>query len=106
MSQPFILAIVGFAILNGLFSPFLRPVFAAVVLFSPGFFATNLSIVFFLSSIVTSTLTIMVAGVPAALYERFTGRTKSDTTSLYIWLFCTAILTLPAVLTFLEIGRG
>jgi hypothetical protein len=102
--QPFIIAIVGFAILNGMFSPMLRTIFAALLLFAPAFFADNLAVVFFMSSITLSTLTIMVAGVPAALYERFNGLEESTPTSLYIWLFCTAILTIPAVLTFLDIG--
>lgn len=102
--QPFILGIVGFAILNGMFSPLLRTVFAALLLFSPAFFAASLPILFFLSSITLATLTIMVAGVPAALYERYHGLPESTPTSMYIWLFATAILTLPAVLTFLEVG--
>jgi hypothetical protein len=102
--QPFVLAIVGFAIVNGMFSPLLRTIFAALLLFAPAFFAESLAILFFLSSITLATLTIMLAGVPAALYERYYDLRESTAASMYIWLFCTAILTLPAVLTFLELG--
>ena len=52
-----------------------------------------------------ATATIILAGIPAALYERFVGA-KDDSTeaSLWIWLAGTAILTLPAIGNFLKIG--
>ena len=57
------------------------------------------------SSLMVSTATIILGGIPAALYERFTGA-KDDSTpvSLWIWLAGTAILTLPAVGNFLQFG--
>ena len=52
-----------------------------------------------------STGTIIVAGIPAALYERFTGVTEDSTdVSLWIWLAGTALLTLPAIGNFFQIG--
>jgi hypothetical protein len=55
------------------------------------------------SSLVVSTATIIVGGIPAAIYERYVGA-KEDSTeiSLWIWLAGTALLTLPAVGNFLE----
>jgi hypothetical protein len=52
-----------------------------------------------------STGTIILAGVPAAIYEHFAGA-KEDSTeaSLWIWLALTALLTLPAIGNFIEIG--
>ena len=52
-----------------------------------------------------STATIILAGIPAAIYERFVGA-KDDSTpvSLWIWLAGTAILTVPAIGNFLQIG--
>ena len=49
--------------------------------------------------------TIILAGIPAALYERYIGA-KDDSTeaSLWIWLAGTGLLTLPAMGNFLEIG--
>jgi hypothetical protein len=57
------------------------------------------------SSLMVSTATIILAGIPAALYERFIGA-KDDSTegSLFIWLAGTALLTLPAMGNFLKIG--
>ena len=52
-----------------------------------------------------STATIILGGIPAAIYERFTGATDDSTeASLWIWLAGTAILAIPAVGTFLKVG--
>ena len=50
-----------------------------------------------------STATIILGGIPAAIYERFIGA-KDDSTeaSLWIWLAGTGILTIPAIGTFLR----
>ena len=52
-----------------------------------------------------STATIILAGIPAAIYERFIGA-KDDSTvvSMWIWLAGTAILTLPAIGNFFNVG--
>jgi hypothetical protein len=57
------------------------------------------------SSLMVSTATIILGGIPAAIYERVIGA-KDDSTpvSLWIWLAGTAILTLPAAGNFLQIG--
>ena len=52
-----------------------------------------------------STATVILAGIPAALYERYVGAKDDSTdTSLWIWLAGTAILAIPAVGNFLRIG--
>ena len=52
-----------------------------------------------------STATIILGGIPAAIYERFAGiKDDSTVTSLWIWLAGTAILTIPAIGDFLRIG--
>ena len=52
-----------------------------------------------------STATIILAGIPAAIYERFVGaKDNSTVVSLWIWLAGTAILALPAAGNFLKIG--
>ena len=100
----FIFAIVGFAIINGMFSPLLPQALGAVLIMGPAFFATSISILFFFASILLATLTIMVAGVPAALYERATGASDSTQVSMWIWLACSGVLTLPAIIQFLDVG--
>jgi hypothetical protein len=52
-----------------------------------------------------STATIILAGIPAAIYERYVGaREQSNEISLWIWLAGTALLTLPAIGNFLRLG--
>jgi hypothetical protein len=56
------------------------------------------------ASLMASTATIITGGIPAALYERLVGA-KEDSTdvSLWSWLACTGILTLPAFGNFFDI---
>ena len=49
------------------------------------------------SSIVVSTATLLLSGIPAALYERFMRPAPDDHTSLYIWLAGAAVLSIPAL---------
>ena len=52
-----------------------------------------------------STATVILGGIPAAIYERFAGiKGDSTVTSLWIWLAGTGILTIPAIGEFLKIG--
>jgi hypothetical protein len=52
-----------------------------------------------------SSATIILGGIPAAIYERIIGA-KDDSTphSLWIWLAATGILTIPAIGTFFRLG--
>jgi hypothetical protein len=56
------------------------------------------------ASLMVSTATIILGGIPAAIYEHVTGE-KEDSTevSLWIWLAGTALLTLPAMGNFFNI---
>jgi hypothetical protein len=97
MSQNHIVLIVGLAILNGIFSPALIAIFALNGLWYPFFLPPMLPLVFALSSLILSTMTLMIAGVPAALYERVAGGGKSSFTSGMIWFGGVLLLTLPAI---------
>jgi hypothetical protein len=89
--------IIGLAILNGIFSPFLTLVFAFQGLWYPFFMPTSLPTVFMLSSLLVSTLTLMIGGVPAALYERLVSNGQPSMTSAALWFASVALLTLPAM---------
>jgi hypothetical protein len=97
MSQNHIVLIVGLAILNGIFSPALIAIFALNGLWYPFFLPPMLPLVFALSSLILSTMTLMIAGVPAALYERVADGGKSSFTSGMIWFGGVLVLTLPAI---------
>ena len=77
--QPYIIAIVGFGMLSGMFSPVLVPnIYLALRLLAPGLLVSSPHVLVFLVYLVGSTLSIMFGGVPAALYERAT-RTQEST---------------------------
>jgi hypothetical protein len=97
MPHSFILFVVLVAIANGLFSPALLPIFALQGIWYPFFLPASLPVILLLSSLLVSTLTLMLAGVPAALYERSAGNGKSSRLSGLIWLAAAVLLALPAL---------
>ena len=107
MPQHNLVAIIGLAILNGMFSPALIPVFALHGLWYPFFLPAILPAVFLACSLIISTFTLMLGGVPAALYERLFGGGESSSVSGLIWLVAVAVLTLPALPNILNaLGLG
>jgi hypothetical protein len=100
------IAIAFFGMINGLFNPvWLLFAVIHVQILAPAllFGSTPLTLMF--SSLMVSTATIILAGIPAAIYERVTGATNDSTeVSLWIWLAGTAVLTIPAIGNFLRIG--
>ena len=103
MPQHNLVAIVGLAILNGMFSPAIIPVFALHGLWYPFFLPAILPAVFLACSLIVSTFTLMLGGVPAALYERFSAEGKSTTGSGLVWFAAVAVLTLPALPNILNV---
>lgn len=103
--QPYIVAIVAFGMLSGMFSTVMVPnITGALLLLAPGLLISSPQLLVFFVYLVGATLTIMIGGIPAALYERATGATESTATSMWIWLAGTAFVSLPAIVTFLELG--
>lgn len=95
-----LIATAAASLLNGMhFSPYFDPVFILLKPFIAGTLLTTPLVLFYLTSIFISVMTLLVAGVPAALYERFRGLQESNTTSLGIWLACTLLLALPSLLS-------
>ena len=104
--QFYFIGIAFFGMVNGLFNQ-VALLFALihVQILAPAllFGSTGLTLMF--SSLMVSTATIILAGIPAALYERNVGaKDDSNAVSLWIWLAGTALLTLPAIGNFFAIG--
>lgn len=95
-----------FGMINGLFNQALVPfAFLFATVLAPGLFFGSESLALMFASLMASTATIILGGVPAAIYERVTGAKDDSTpTSLWIWLAGTAILTLPAIGNFFQFG--
>lgn len=90
-------AIVLVCIVNGMTSPFADLLFFRAADWLPIAALGNLAVVLYLCSLATSTLTLLAAGVPAAIFERATGRTETDGSSLAIWMAGAILLTLPGI---------
>jgi hypothetical protein len=98
-SNPFIVALMAVGMLNGIFSPFF--VITSQVMITaimPLLILAGPRVTAFLASLIAATATIMLAGVPAALFERITGRRETDTASYAIWLTAAVVISLPALL--------
>lgn len=86
-------ATAGVSLLNGqAFSPVFDPVFFLLKPFLASALYALPMVAFYLTSIFISLVTLMIAGVPAAIYERVTGLKESSPISLGIWLVATIIL--------------
>ena len=97
-------AIALFGVINGLFNH-VWVLFALlhVQILSPALFFGSVGLTLMFSSLMVSTATIIVGGIPAALYERIVGGgEESSEASLWIWLAGCGLLTLPAAGNFLE----
>ena len=104
--QWYFVGIAFFGMINGLFNQlWLWFALIPMQILAPALLFGNVSLTLMFSSLMVSTATIVLAGIPAALYERFTGqREDSNAVSLWIWLAGTALLTLPAMGNFLQTG--
>lgn len=101
----YFIGIAFFGMINGIFNQlwliftllYVQPI-AGPLLFG------NLSLTLMFASLMVSTATVILGGIPAAIYERVTGASDSSNASLWIWLAGTALLALPAAGNFLKIG--
>jgi hypothetical protein len=97
------IAVLAFSLVNGLLSPFLKvlyvlaPVWIVYLFPGAGDFLLLPEFVFYLCSLMIATATLLIGGVPAALYERFAPGAYGSTTAMYIWLAGAGLLSLPSV---------
>jgi hypothetical protein len=99
------IGIAFFGMVNGIFNPLmpLAYVFSKTLMYVPLFGSETL--IFYFASLMLSTAAIILAGIPAAIYEWIIGAKEDSTAvSLWIWLAGTGVLTLPAMGNFLTIG--
>ena len=95
-----------FGMINGIFNQ-LALLFALihVQILAPALLFGSVPLTLMFSSLMVATGTIILGGIPAALYERFVGA-KDDSTeaSLWIWLAGTGVLTIHAIGNFIQVG--
>jgi len=100
------IGIAFFGMINGLFNQdALIFTLIHMQILAPFLLFGSVSLTLMFSSLMVSTATIILGGIPAAIYERVAGA-KDDSTevSLWVWLAGTGILTLPAMGNFLKTG--
>jgi hypothetical protein len=92
------LALIGLALVNGtLASPAYDFVSYFLYNFARGSMFFRPALLDHAISALLSLMTIMLAGIPAAIYERLRGFAHSTPGSLVIWLGGVLLLTLPAL---------
>jgi hypothetical protein len=98
-------AIAFFGMINGLFNQtWLLFALIHMQILAPALLFGNVPLTLMFASLMVSTATIIHGGIPAAIYERATASAETNEVSLWIWLAGTAILTIPAVGNFFNIG--
>lgn len=96
-----LLVTAGMSLLNGMhISPYYDPAFFLMRPFAASFGLTSPLILLYLASMFVSLLTLLLGGVPAALYERARGLTTSTPLSIGIWAISVGVLSLPTWLAF------
>jgi hypothetical protein len=96
--QTLVSFIVGLSIINGIFSPYLNVAIPVAAGLLPELFPRTIEWVLFWSSMLVASATLLVSGIPAALYERFVQPPADADAPAWIWLGTAAFLTLPALL--------
>jgi hypothetical protein len=85
------------SLLNGQgFSPIFDPVFFLLRPFVVGTFLATPLVFFYLTSLFISIMTLLIGGIPAAIYERIRGHADSTPVSVGIWFLTTVLLAIPA----------
>jgi hypothetical protein len=82
--------------ISGMVSPAMMIVAIFSWIWLPSFMLGSPGLIFFLSMLVTATATLLLAGVPAALYER-TGGDPTGHRTLWIWAGSSVLLMLAGL---------
>lgn len=94
--QIFSIVLVASAI-NGMISPAMLIVAIFSWVWMPPFLLGSAGTIFFVSMLVTATGTLLVAGVPAALYERIAGVRTGDA-PLWVWAGAAVLIAVQGIL--------
>lgn len=92
-----LVATAGLSLVNGMhFSPYFDPVFLLLKPFIAGTLISSPLVLLYLASIFVSLMTLLIGGIPAALFERARAQAESSSTSLAIWLATVLVVTIPS----------
>jgi hypothetical protein len=92
-------AVMLVSLLNGMFSPAVVVSWGLMPYLFPILAETGPAFVIVAGSLALTLTTLVVSGVPAALYERVSGR-RATPASAWIWLAGAIFLSLPTIIGF------
>lgn len=103
----FIIGVAALSLLNGMHqSPFFDAAFVLLApFFKASFFISSNLLLFYFTSLTLSAATLILAGAPAAIFEKLTGRVRSDPTSMGIWMAGCFTLALPTLMAMAGVWR-
>jgi hypothetical protein len=94
-----LIGVAAIAAFNGtLFSPIFDSIFYYVDTFARGTLFYSPQLYLNLTSVFIALMTLLIAGIPAAVYERIRGLKASTPVSLGIWLAAAVLLSLPTIM--------
>jgi hypothetical protein len=93
-----LIAIFAVSMLNGLyFSPLFDPVLFVIPRPMGMFFVKGQTVTFYAAGFFLWLMTLLLAGIPAAIYERVRGLQRSTPVSLAIWFLAALALSYPSL---------
>jgi hypothetical protein len=96
-----LVGVAAVAAFNGtLFSPIFDSIFYYLDTFARGSLFYSPQLYLNLTSVFIALMTLLIAGIPAALYERIRGLKTSTPVSLGIWLLTAVLLSLPTIMSY------
>lgn len=91
----YLIGIASLGLVNGMhFSPYFETAFVLLRPLLTNFYITSPVLQFYFASLVLAVSAVLIAGVPAAIFERMTGRKESDGKSLLLWLAVLGLISL------------
>jgi len=96
--QTIFVAILAVTLLNGFVSPLVPLVFIWSPVWLPEIAPRTPMVLLYGTSLIVSVSTLVLSGLPAALFERITNRRETDRTSMLVWLGAAFLLTLPGLI--------
>jgi hypothetical protein len=96
--------VLGIAVFNGIFSPLVQLVAAYSFLWMPPWLPAEPSVLFYFSSLIVATTTLLVAGIPAAVVEHVLPASREAPGPNWVWALVTLILSFPAFVRLLLVS--
>jgi hypothetical protein len=96
--------VLGIAVFNGIFSPLVALVAAYSFLWMPPWLPPEPGLLFYLSSLIVATTTLLVSGIPAAIIEHVVPASRDAPGPNWVWALFALMLSFPALVRLLLVS--